>query len=136
MRTRDHRAAKRRFVFTYAAMLGYKCSGSVACFIIKYCILVDLDAQSASEKFLLHGILHLPELRDDAHRVRLASGFPIPTSASLERHTRRTRLAWGVSSRIKTFQVFSSPIVDFPVVQESLRALAISLKFISFAANE
>jgi hypothetical protein len=38
-----------------------------------------------------------------------------------------THFASGVSSRMKTFHFFSSPMVDLPVVQESVFALASSL---------
>lgn len=46
---------------------------------------------------------------------------------SLCRERKSTHCASGVSSRIKTFHFFSSPMVDLPVVQLSFCAFSISL---------
>ena len=66
-------------------------------------------------------ILHLSELRNDFDRIRCACRFS--RAAISCGHYFRWKIAYlasDVSSLMKTFHFFSSPIVDLPVVQESL----------------
>ena len=80
---------------------------------------------------LSHRILHLPKPRHDLDGIRLARRFPTMNQSKLPNDKGNKYLAWGVLSLMKTFHAFSSPIVDFPVVHESLCAFAMSLILVS-----